>query len=110
MVRLWRVESRLTPSDSRTGHQGSADPSAPAGRADSATDRLVAAFIKLLSEHWVQSEKLANLVQLLGRSQVIDLKELEALGRGTEDDLDRDQAAADFVRRILEPLGESGKT
>ena len=37
-----------------------------------ALERLTAAFLRLLSEHWVQSEKLVNLIQLLGRHQLVD--------------------------------------
>ncbi|QGN54477.1 hypothetical protein [Novosphingobium sp. Gsoil 351] len=74
--------------------------------ADPALDRLTAAFMRLLSEHWIQSEKLAHLTRLLARGNVIDPAELEAIGRETETDPAYDQAAADFVRRILAPLRE----
>jgi hypothetical protein len=72
-----------------------------------ALDRLTAAFLRLLSEHWVQSEKLENLTQLLGRQKLFDPEELEQIGRETETDHDRDRRAADFVRRILDPLREA---
>lgn len=74
---------------------------------DRALDRLVAAFLRLLSEHWVQSEKLENLTQLLARQRLIDPAELEQIGRETETHAARDRKAADFVRHILEPLRET---
>lgn len=76
---------------------------------DSALDRLTAAFLRLLSEHWVQSEKLAHLSRLLARNGLIDDADLEAIARETETDPAHDQDAAEFVRRILAPLREPAR-
>jgi hypothetical protein len=73
-----------------------------------ALERLTAAFMRLLSEHWVQAEKLENLIQLLARHKLVDPGDLELIGRDTENDADRDHQTADFVRRILDPLREPG--
>jgi hypothetical protein len=101
MVRVWSLEEQMIPNPVEVASDGD--------NADPALHRLTAAFLRLLAEHWVQAEKVAHLSRLLARNGAIDLADLEAIGRETEVDPVRDQAAAEFVRQILAPMREPGR-
>lgn len=92
MVRLRGLETVSGASDDRPG--------------ETAFDRLTAAFLRLLSDHWVLTERMSNLEQALERAGVLDRAALELVGRAAEGDPERDRAAGEFVRRILDPLRE----
>lgn len=107
MVRLWGVEDRVTEPDRRPAEPNGGNPKQADGFfSDPATDRFAAAFLRLASEHWVQAEKMANLVRLLEKNQLIDSAELERVGQEANRDPERDRAVADFMRRVLGPLRE----
>lgn len=105
MVRFWCVESESmmeAQADSATAKPTRGD----GFFSDPAMDRFAAAFLRLLSEHWVQAEKLSSLVQLLEDKNLIAPGDVEKIGQSADSDPDRDLAAHAFVRRILEPLRE----
>jgi hypothetical protein len=107
MVRLRRLEVGMIASEAIEERKPGGSPGADAPfLSDPAMDRFAAAFLRLLSEHWVVTEKLANLVQLLEEKQLVTPDELKRIARDSEADPERDRLAADFARRILAPLRE----
>ena len=98
MVRLWRVEIRVSGNVEGAGEK-------PA-HADAALDRFAAAFLRLAEQHWVQQEQFMNLIALLESKGMITAVELDDAARNHEASPAREQALHEFIARTMSPLRE----
>lgn len=83
------------------------EPSAVGFFKDPAMDRFAAAFLRLMSEQWAQTERLSSLIDALERRGLLEPGDVERIGRASDSDAGLDAAATEFSRRVLGPLREA---
>lgn len=107
MVRLWRVESRMSEAPLRP-EDAPASIYGPDGKpqffGEPAMDRFVSVLLNVTSELWVQAERVDTLTALLERHGLATAEETKRIVR--DDDAKRQAALQDFIKRVLAPLRE----
>lgn len=95
----------LRPEDAPSGIYGS--DGRPKVFQDPAMDRFAAVLLNVVSELWVQTERVSNIEAAIAEKGLVTADDLKAIAASSATDAVRQKEAQEYIQSVLAPLREN---